>query len=184
MRANPDLLLMQVYDNGDFFFYGWTPVLAAKGYTPITPADAEPYLKLIKLKKNNIKHVDNTTFIDTVKVTDEAGEMIPVTPPEDGEDEATQDIIKDATKDGEARVVSDDEVRDINVSQEDIQSAEMKHIKGLSHKSSLEQHMLEKYQCEIPMGRLETMKALANSMITDLAKDNRLYYVDGGVVMR
>lgn len=184
MKAKSDLLLMQVYDNGDFFLYGWTPVLAAKGYTPITKDEAEPYIKLTRLKKNNTRFVDNTTFIDTVKVTDSAGELIPVKPPEDGEDEATQDIIKDATKDGEPRVISDDEVRDIDVSQEDIQAAEMKYIKGLQHKSSLEKHMLEKYQCEIPLGRLDAMKAMANSMINDLAKDNRLYYVDGGVVMK
>ena len=38
--------------------------------------------------------------------------------------------------------------------------------------------MLEKYQCEIPSGQLSTMKVFANSMIGDLAKDNRLYLVD------
>jgi hypothetical protein len=32
------------------------------------------------------------------------------------------------------------------------------------------------------MGRLDVMKAMANGMINDLAKENRLYYVDGGVV--
>jgi hypothetical protein len=77
-----------------------------------------------------------------------------------------------------------DQVRDINVSQEDIQAAEMKYIRSLQHKTSLESHMLTKYQCEIPMGRLDVMKAMANGMINDLAKDNRLYYVDGGVVTK
>jgi hypothetical protein len=34
------------------------------------------------------------------------------------------------------------------------------------------------------MGRLDVMKAMANDMINDLAKQERLYYVDGGVVSK
>jgi hypothetical protein len=37
--------------------------------------------------------------------------------------------------------------------------------------------MLEKYQCDIPVGRLTAMKAIANSMIADLSSGDRLYLI-------
>jgi len=100
----------------------------------------------------------------------------------DGDESNTESIVNDAVKNVKSnKVVNDDEVRELSVSQEAIQIKEAKYIKSLQHKSTLESHMLEKYQCEIPTGRLDAMKALANSMISDLAKANRLYLIDGEV---
>ena len=188
------LWLLQKYDNGDFFIYGWTTLTAAKGYKVLTQEQADPYIKLLVKGKGNAKYLDNTElFDDATETNQESGwtrdeklrkKLLENAGLDEADDSETQEIVDDVASKGVKRGNDLDEVRDINVSQEDIQALEMKHIKSLQHKTSLENHMLTKYQCEIPMGRLSTMKAMANSMITELAKDNRLYFVDGGVVIK
>jgi hypothetical protein len=190
------LWLLQKFDNGDFYIYGWTPIQAAKGFKVLTEKEVKPFLDLQSKGKSNVKYLDDARIFDDAKETnnkagfqrDEAirrklAEVEGVAD-EDDDDEGTRNIVDDVSGRGEESSINPDEIRDINISQEDIQSAEMKHIQSLQHKTSLENHMLSKYQCEIPMGRLSTMKAIANSMITELAKENRLYYVDGGVVKK
>lgn len=180
-----DMWLLQTYDNGEFFLYKWTPILAAKkNMKVITKEQAQPLLQLTNEKRNNVKFVKNPgkLFADR----EELIELIPVTPKaeekvQDNDDNNTRDIVKNVVKtsenDNEPRNL--DDVRDISVSQEDIMAAELKAIASFKHKSSLEKHMLEKYQIEVPQGRFTMMKAHANKMITDLAKENRLYMVDG-----
>jgi hypothetical protein len=190
MKTNEKLWLLQKFDNGDFFIYGWTPIQAAKGFKVLTSDQVKPYLDLQAKGHNNVKYLDNDEVFESAKETNNKSgfnrdEAIRIKKLEEAglkNDEDTQGIIDEVAGKGEAYKPNLDEVRDIEFAQEDIQAAEMKHIKGLQHKTSLENHMLTKYQCEIPMGRLDVMKAIANGMINDLAKENRLYYVDGGVV--
>jgi hypothetical protein len=188
-----ELWLLQKYDNGDFFIYAWTTILAAKGYKVLTAEQVKPFLELQNRGDNNVKHLEDVSVFDDAKETnnkagfqrDEAirKKLLEDEGLADKSDEETQGIVDDVSgRGGESADL--DQIRDINISQEDIQADEMKYIKSLQHKTSLENHMLTKYQCEIPMGRLDVMKAMANSMINDLAKDNRLYYVDGEVVKK
>jgi hypothetical protein len=186
------LWLLQKFDNGDFFIYGWTPIQAAKGYKVLTAEQVKPYLALQDKGQNNVKYLDDVEVFESAKETNNKSgfnrdEAIRIKKLEEAglkNDEDCQAIISEVAGKGEAYKPTLDEVRDISFSQEDIQAAEMKHIKSLQHKTSLESHMLTKYQCEIPMGRLDVMKAMANDMINDLAKQERLYYVDGGVVSK
>jgi hypothetical protein len=190
MKTNEKLWLLQKFDNGDFFIYGWTPIQAAKGYKVLTAEQVKPYLDLQAKGENNVKYLKDVEIFDSAKETnnksgfnrDEAIRKKKLEEAGLKNDEDTQGIIDEVAGKGEAYKPNLDEVRDIEFAQEDIQAAEMKYIKGLQHKTSLESHMLTKYQCEIPMGRLDVMKAMANGMINDLAKENRLYYIDGGVV--
>jgi hypothetical protein len=192
-----ELWLMQKYDNGDFFIYGWTPILAAKGYKVLTTEQAKPYQDLMAKGKgqNNVEFLEDTELFDIAKETAQKSgfvrdEMLRkealaregIT--DENDDEETVDLVGKVAGTGEDTTHNLDQVRDISTSQEDVQAAEMKHIKSLQHKTSLENHMLTKYQCEIPMGKLSMMKAMANSMINDLAKENRLYFVDGGVAVK
>jgi hypothetical protein len=160
----------------------------------MTIEQAAPYLKLCKMGKNHVDNVKNKDFIKSIKkifeVSGKAGRALAekveaqrVEDLENADDSNTQKIVKKVVKDNvKKQMIDDGETRELSVSQEAIQIKEAKYVKSLQHKSTLESHMLEKYQCEIPSGRLEAMKALANSMISDLAKDNRLYLVDGQVV--
>jgi hypothetical protein len=185
-----ELWLLQKFDNGDFFIYGWTPIQAAKGFKVLTAEQVKPYLDLQSKGDNNVKYLDDLDIFESAKETNNKSgfnrdEAIRIKKLEEAglkNDEDAQAIISEVAGKGDKYEPNLDEVRDIAFSQEDIQAAEMKHIRGLQHKTSLENHMLTKYQCEIPMGRLDVMKAMANGMINDLAKENRLYYVDGGVV--
>jgi len=179
-----NLWLLQTYDNGDFHIYGWTPALAKKNLRPITDEQANHLMQLIRSKRNNVKYVDDPG--DLFMTQEELSKLIKVKPRADMEDdiedddENTRELIKSVVKTDKVDEPKNlDEVRDINISQEDIMAAELKAIQAFKHKSSLEKHMLEKYQLEIPPGRFSVMKALANKMITDLAKENRLYMVDG-----
>ena len=193
MREKTNLYLFKLFNNGDFTVFAWTPILAKKGYTVMTPENAAPYIKLAGGGKNNIKYVKDKTFINTVKnITEVSGkngrklaQEIEDKRLEDLDNTSTKEIIKGAVDaDLPDRDVGDDEVRELSVSQESIQIKETKYLKSLQHKSTLETHMLEKYQCEIPVGRLDSMRAMANSMISDLAKENRLYLVDGQVTIK
>jgi len=190
MKDKTELWLMQKYDNGDFYMYRWTPMLAKKGYKVMTEAQAKPFVQMMKTGKNNVKHIDERSVslvYDTAKETDhKAGFMIDAPIPEMvDEDSETRAIVAEAVGTHAEGAGNDlDKVRDICIGQEDIQAQEMKFIKSLQHKSSLERHMLEKYQAEVPVGRLDAMKALANQMICEFAKEERLYLVDGGVIMK
>jgi len=197
MTKGRDLYLLQVFNSGDFFVYHWTPTLAKKGYKVLTIDEAKVYMDLSKKGKNNVSFLQdegdelvatNLThgYVEPKRVLasveepepDEVAEDI-----EDADDSDTQSVIEDAVKDNAEKPVSEDEIRDIHVDQEDILAAEMKHIRGLQYKTHLEKHMLEKYQCDIPVGRLSVMKAQANDMLTKLAKENRLYFVEGNKVV-
>lgn len=174
------LWLVQKYDNGDFFLYHWTPILAKKGYTVLKESDAKSLLDLVRKKKNNVRYLEEDTF----KTTNDTIKLIKVVPDEEteieeGEDENTAKLVASVSADAKDVDRPLDEVRDIEVTQEDIMSKEIKVIASFKHKSTLENHLLSKYQLEIPMDRLSVMKAIANKMITDLAKQNRLYLVDG-----
>jgi hypothetical protein len=193
-RGNEDnLFLFKLFNDGTFSVLSWTPIQAKKGFTVMTQEKAAPYLRLAQGGKNHIDHVKDKTFIKSVKkifeVSGKAGRNLAdkveanrLADLEAVDDANTQDIVKNVTMNNkEKQTVDGDQVRELSVTQESIQIKEAKYIKGLQHKSTLESHMLEKYQCEIPSGKLDTMKVLANSMINDLAKDNRLYLVDDQV---
>jgi hypothetical protein len=160
-------------------------LLAKKGYKPITDEQAKELLELTKQKKNNIKFVKNG--IEMFAATNESSKFIQVdvdgaVVDDEEDDTETRDIIGNAVKtklNTEPKKL--DDVREISMSQEKIQAEEQRAITGFQHKSTLERHMLEKYQLEIPPGRLSVMKAQANKMICDLAKQNRLYLVDGQI---
>jgi len=191
MRAGEtDLWLMQKYDNGDFYIYRWTRILAKKGYTVLRPGQAKPLLKLQKIGKNNVKWLDEKSlqaiYANASETDHKAGFMKEQKIPELTEDKETQAIVAEAVAGAADREAGRDldKVSDIHIDQEDIQIQETKFIKSLQHKTSLESHMLEKYQVEIPMGKLDNMKTYAKQMINDLAKDGRLFLVDGGVAMR
>lgn len=193
MREKTKLYLFKLFNNGDFSIFAWTPILAKKGYTVMTPEKAAPYIKLAGGRKDNTRYVEDKTFINTIKnITEVSGkngrklaQSIEDKRLEDLDNTSTKGIIDGAVNtDLPNREIDDDEVRELSVSQESIQIKETKYLKGLQHKSSLETHMLEKYQCEVPVGRLSEMKAIANSMISDLAKENRLYLVDGQVTIK
>lgn len=188
MAKVPEMYCLKLFNNGKFSIMAWTPIVAKKGYAVLTVEQAKPYLRLAQGGKNHIDNVKNKDFIKSIKkvfeVSGKAGRALEekVKALEEAKASNTDDIVKDVVKDNvKNQTVNDGEVRELSVSQESIQIQELKLIKSLQHKSTLEAHMLEKYQCEIPVGRLDTMKALANSMIGDLAKDNRLYLVDGQV---
>ena len=204
MKNQSDLFLLQKFDNGDFFIYGWTTILATKGYKVLTKEESTPYIKLIKEGKNNLRYLKAKEFevLDEAVATDNCSgvkwdekeelrlkreqgiETDEVIEAEDELEAVTESIIDKAVS-VEVDAPQDlDEVRNINISQEDIQLAEQKHIKGLRHKSTVEKHMLEKYQMEIPPGKLDVMKATANNMIVQLAKANRLYTVDGKITTK
>ena len=180
-----DLYLLQLYNDGTFTVYRWTSILARKGYTVMTAEQAKPYIRLANGGKNHIDHVKNKDFIDSIKnvveVSGKNGRALAERLKAAEEASKTDSIIEDAVSKKPDQTIDPDQVRELSVSQESIQIKEAKFIKSLQHKSTLESHMLEKYQCEIPSGRLDHMKAIANSMISDLAKDNRLYLVDGEV---
>jgi hypothetical protein len=191
MAKEAELFLLKLFNSGQFVVVAWSPIQAKKGYTVMTKEQAQPYLKLCKMGKNHIDNVKDKTFIKSVKkifeVSGKAGRALAdkleaqrVEDLENADDSSTKAIVKDAvSKSSEGQMIDDGETRELSVTQESVQIKEVKYIKSLQHKSTLETHMLEKYQCEIPSGRLDAMKALANSMISDLAKDNRLYLVDG-----
>ena len=181
------LYLLQKYDNGDFYVYHWTPSLAAKGYNVLEPEAAQEYLDLQIEGKNNISYLKESSTFQEFKDTNEKSgwvdpEEIDIEDLEefdDGEDSGIIDKIGDTVVREED--TEEDETIDIDISQEDILAKELKYVKGLSHKSSVEKHLLEKYQVEIPVGTLSAMKALANQMLTDLSNKDRLYLVDKGV---
>jgi len=188
-RKATELYLLKLFNNGSFTVFAWTPILAKKGYATMTPAQAEPYLKLARGRKNNIKYVKDKSFISKIKniteVTGKTGRKLADKIAAEEEGLSTERIINDAVQtDLPDQVIDSGEVRELCISQDVIQLKEMKYLKSLQHKSTLESHMLEKYQCEIPSGRLDNMKAMANSMLTDLAKDNRLYLIDGQVTTK
>lgn len=188
MPKETALYLMQLYDNGDFTIYSWTPILAKKGYKVLTVEQAQPYIALSKMGKNNVEFVKNRKLIDSANVTNDISGWNSRRDEEErkiAKASKTDEIIEEVVNtEKPPRQIDDDEIRELSVSQEDIQASEMKFIKSVQHKTTLESHMLEKYQCELPTGRLDAMKALANSMISDLAKDNRLYYVDGQITIK
>jgi hypothetical protein len=193
MAREPEMYLFKLFNDGKFVIIAWSPIQAKKGYTVLTVEKAQPYIKLCRMGKNHINNVKDKTFIKSVKtifeVSGKAGRALAdkieaqrVEDLESTDDSKTQKIVKEAvSKTSEGQMIDDGETRELSVTQESVQVKEVKYIKSLQHKSTLESHMLEKYQCEIPSGRLDSMKALANSMISDLAKDNRLYLVDGQV---
>jgi hypothetical protein len=193
MAKEADLFLFKLFNSGQFVVVGWSPMQAKKGYTVMTKEQAVPYLKLCKMGKNHVDNVRDKTFLKSVKtifeVSGKAGRALAdkleaqrVEDLKDADDSETQAIVKDAvSKSAKGQTIDEGEVRELSVTQESVQIKECKYIKSLQHKSTLESHMLEKYQCEVPSGRLDAMKAIANGMISDLAKDNRLYLVDGQV---
>lgn len=174
--------LMQKYDNGDFYLYPWTPMLAKKDYTVLDNEEAEQYLAMQKEGKNNVRFLKDSESFDVMRTTDNK----PATVKEPVKDESeTEGIIDDVTNTPLAvDKIGDDEVRELSISQEGIMAKEMKFIKAARHKTTLERHMLEKYQVEIPAGQLTIMKSIANQMITDLAKENRLYLFEKDAVSR
>lgn len=188
------LFLLQQYDNGDFFIYGWTTILAGKGYKVLTSEQAAPLIELSKMKKNNVAFIEDKSVLKGIKKIEEvASKTVPVKPIEepdeaddadDADDEDTQEVVKEAISNPDETKADLDEVREISVDQETMQAREMKYIRKIEKKNDLEEHMLKKYQCEIPEGRLSAMKAIANSMISDLAKENRLYLVDNSVKIK
>jgi len=192
MGKKPELYLLQLYNDGTFTVYAWTPIIAKKGYTVMTAEQAEPYILLASKGNNHVDYVEDKDFIKSIKnVTEVSGKngrkladvlAVKEETAVDGDESNTESIVNDAVENVKSnKVVNDDEIRELSVSQESIQIKELNYIRSLQHKSTLESHMLEKYQCEIPTGRLDAMKALANSMIGDLAKSNRLYLIDGEV---
>jgi hypothetical protein len=160
---------------------------AKKGYKVLTPDQALPLIELAKEGKNNVEHVETTEQFEIFETAREIHKAnfieTKIIPELEAESETTAIVAEAVSKQVDVAPPDLDAVRDIHVDQEDIQAQEMKFIKSLQHKSSLEQHMLEKYQTEIPMGRLDTMKAIANQMLCDLAKENRLYLIDGKIVV-
>ena len=205
MEKPKGLYLLQKYDDGTFFVYNWTPMQATKGYKVLTAEEAEPYLELAKTGKNNelylegeartkIDRMEPTNF-KTVKAQADAKkkripnipEIPPMEVPEEEFDEEsavnmTDSIVEDVvTQPVEKKADGEEKPKPLSVSQDEIFEMEIDYIRGLQHKSTLETHLLDKYQLEIPIGRLATMKSFANQMLKDLAKDNRLYLVDGKV---
>ena len=175
MNDDKKLWLLQKYEDGTFFLYHWTSMLAKKGYTVLTDEQAQPLIKLVAENKNNTSYLEEGG--QGVKVTNQTVELIKVKPPVDAEVKSDSSIIEDVVS-TDAEAPNLDEVRDICIEQEDIQAQDMAMVQGFKHKTQLEEFMLSKYQCEIPMGRLSTMKAFANNILVQLAKDNRLYTVD------
>ena len=175
-KADGKLWLFQVYENGDFCLYHWTPFLAKKGYKVMTDEEAAPLQKLLGIGKGNMKYVDSKEVKESLGEARVEGE--PVDEDDDLDDNPIiDDVISDTRENAPPGDRPLDEVKQLIVTQEDIMAREIKYIKGMTHKSTLEKHMLEKYQCEIPVGRLTAMKAIANSMISDLSESNRLYLV-------
>ena len=193
-RGNDEeLYLLKLFNNGNFSVIRWTPITAKKGFTVMTKEKAAPYLKLAQMGKGHIDNVKDKAFINSIKnvfeVSGKAGRNLAdkkearrLADLEAIDASNTDGIVKDVVKNTvKSQTFDDSEVRELSVSQESIQIKEARYIKGLQHKSTLESHMLEKYQCAIPAGKLDTMKVLANSMISDLAKKNRLYLIDDKV---
>ena len=176
-KADGKLWLFQVYDNGDFALYHWTPFLAKKGYKVMTDEEAAPLQKLLGIGKGNMKYVDSKQVKESLGEARVEGQPLDDIDEDDVDNEIIADVIESAKDNAPPGEKPLDESRALIVTQEDIMERELKYIKGMTHKSTLEKHMLEKYQCEIPVGRLDAMKAIANSMISDLSETNRLYLV-------
>ena len=173
-RLDGNLFLYKVTKEGDFALFGWSPFLVKKGYKTLTKEEAEPLQKLLGMGKGNLKYIESKKILEFLGTARVEGDPI-----EDNEDDIDNEIVADVV-DGDNAPPGEkplEETRKLMVTQEDIEARELKYIKGMTHKSTLEKHMLEKYQCEIPVGRLTAMKAIANSMIADLSSSNRLYLV-------
>ena len=175
-KADGKLFLFQLYDNGDFCIYHWTPFLSKKGYKTMTAEDVAPLQKLLSIGKGNMRHVENEGLRESLGCARKEGEEI-----DDLDDEIDNQIIADVIEESKSNAPEGgrplEETRKLEVTQHDILQQELRYIKGMTHKSTLEKHMLEKYQCEIPVGRLTAMKSIANSMLSDLCEGNRLYLV-------
>lgn len=175
-KADGSSFLLQLYENGDFVIYHWTPFLAVKGYKTLTPEQAAPLQKLASNGKANVKHIENKTVLASIESARVEGDDID----EERTEAIVDDVVSNHIKKEEEKL---DDSHALIVSQDDIKVMELAHISQIKHKSSLERHMLEKYQCEIPVGRLSSMKSIANSMIEDLSSSHRLYLVAGEVKM-
>ena len=173
-KLDGNLFLYKVTKEGDFTIFGWSPFLVKKGYKVLTKEEAKPLQKLLSMGKGHLKYIENKKMLEFLGTARIEGEPI-----EDDDDDVDNEIIADVTNDNNAPPGGKplEETKKLMVTQEDIMERELKYIKGMTHKSTLEKHMLEKYQCEIPVGRLTAMKAIANSMIDDLSSSNRLYLV-------
>ena len=161
MAKVPEMYCLKLFNNGKFSIMAWTPIVAKKGYAVLTTEQAKPYLRLAQGGKNHIDNVKNKDFIKSIKkvfeVSGKAGRALEEKVKALEEDSASNvdDIVKDVVSNKvKNQTVNDDEVRELSVSQESIQVQELKFIKGLQHKSTLESHMLEKYQCSIEQCRL------------------------------
>jgi hypothetical protein len=176
-KLNGELFLYKVTKEGDFTLMGWSPIKAKKGYKVLTKEEVVPLQKLLGMGKGHLKYIESKTLLEFLSTARVAGEPLP----EDDDDDMDNEVVSDVTKHDRENAPPGDrpleETRKLMVTQEDIMERELKYIKGMTHKSTLEKHMLEKYQCEIPVGRLTAMKAIADSMIADLSSDNRLYLV-------
>jgi len=195
-----DTYLLQKWDNGDFFVYRWTPMLAGKGYKVMTAEDAKPYLDLQLVGKSNVSFLEDTKHFDGVKPSNQATEFqavdaegravdVNVADIEDLDDSETQSIISDMYDDAEE--IDDyeidgtlDEVKLLEVSQESILEKELSFVKSCTHPKTLEKHFLEKYQIELPQEKFLTVKAMADSMLRDLAGSNRLYLIDNQIKVK
>jgi len=173
------LFLAQVYDDGQFFIYAWTPTLAKKKYVVVKGEVAKLLIGMVGQKKNNTKYLEDPSILVP---TDKKIKMISVEAEEDtGEEEESNPIVDEVAGDLDESPRDLDAVRDIHITQEDILAKELKFVSSCQHKSTLENHFLGKYQTEVPIDKLSTMKAIANKMLTDFAKENRLYLVDGHI---
>jgi hypothetical protein len=175
-KCDGELFLYKVTKEGDFTIFSWNPILAKKGYKVITKEEAKPLQKLLGIGKGHLNYIESKQLLEFLKTARVEGEPVP----EDDDDDMDNEIVAEVIDESNNAPPGDrplDETRKLMVTQEDIMERELKYIKGMTHKSTLEKHMLEKYQCDIPVGRLTAMKAIANSMIVDLSSSNRLYLV-------
>jgi hypothetical protein len=186
-----DLYLLQKWDNGDFFIYKWAVGISKKGYTPIKETQAKRLIELCSSKKGNSKyleHKDDIALFHDAKATEKSSGV------RWDEEEARRKAVDDFDAEENNSIIDDalgmkveveapdiNEAKNLSDSQEDIQAKELKHIRSLRFKTKLEEYMLKKYQVDIPTDKLDVMKAVANSVIGELAKKNRLYLIDGKI---
>ena len=170
--------LLQTYEDGTFYMYEWTPILAAKpNMRPVKGEEATKLLKLIRTGSNHIKFLGGKTQ----KVVDESMQAAIKL----AEDESiTEKLLEENAKKAKAKAeaLKNEEPTQVNYSMGDILELEVSAIQEMRTRADVETHMLKKYQVEMPpVEKLGEMRQNASELLEKLAQDDRLYLTDGRV---
>jgi light-regulated signal transduction histidine kinase (bacteriophytochrome) len=170
--------LLQSYEDGTFFMYEWTPILAKKpNMRPVKGDEAVKLLKLVRKGNNHVKFLGGKAREVVDESVKKAVEL--------AEDKSiTRKLLEENAKKAKAQAeaTKNEEAPQINYSQGDILEMEVAAMADMRTRADVETHMLKKYQVEMPpVDKLGEMRQNAAELLEKLAKDDRLYLTDGRV---